>query len=140
MHSSESCTEEFFPVCPYFGLMVCFVHAIMGHCSVPELYCILTLVWSPQGALTSYCQTTYFDTYLGNYMFIACNRLQCLHLLMHTEGGLYAVCILSSSLGECYWNYSQLLSWLFCFLTLFLHVGRTHCLACSGIQPLFGLQ
>ena len=68
--------------------MVCFVHAIMGHCSVPELYCILTLVWSPQGALTSYCQTTYFHTYLDNYMFIACNRLQCLHLLMHTEGRL----------------------------------------------------
>ena len=37
-------------------LMVCFAHAIVGHCSDPELYCVLTLVYPTRGVLTSYCQ------------------------------------------------------------------------------------
>ena len=52
--------------------------------------CIVSWLWS--GPLRVPWPVTvrlsYFRTYLDNYMFIACNRLQCLHLLMHTEGRL----------------------------------------------------
>ena len=71
------------------GLMVCFMHAIVGHCSDPELYCVLTLVYPTRGVLTGHCQLYIHSGVLT--CLLLHNMCQCLRSQISTDSRFAAV-------------------------------------------------